>query len=222
MRSALFLAVSLSQPNILEGEQGNALAAALEAASLDTTLQQPHEKVSEGSEDEADSADVTEASNLKRRIAARRGQEKRKYLKTGKLCFTTQYHSREQKLEITVIRAFDLGKRKDTDDVNPFVRMYLVPGKKQKQHTRVKRRTKEPYFNEKRMFYEISESDFTSHRLKLKVYSREAIARNELLGEAEISLGSLKLTEKESFSLDLFLVKDQVSCLLNENCLNRV
>ncbi|XP_065060006.1 synaptotagmin-4-like [Rhopilema esculentum] len=202
--------VSLSQPSILEGERGNALAAALEAASLETTLQQPREKVSEGSEDEADPADVTEASNLKRRIAGRRGQEKRKYLKTGKLCFTTQYHSSEQKLEIIVIRAFDLGKRKDNDDVNPFVRMYLVPGKKQKQHTRVKRRTKEPYFNEKRMFYEISESDFASHRLKLKVYSREAIARNELLGEAEISLGSLKLTEKESFSLDLFLVKDEL------------
>ena len=114
-----------------------------------------------------------------------------------------------------VIRAFDLGKRKEHDFVNPFVRLYLLPGKKQKQHTRVKRRTKEPYFNEKRMFYNISEYDLKSHRLKLKVYSREAIAKNELLGETEFALGSLSLTEKESFIFDLFMAKDEVrSCFV--------
>lgn len=196
----------------MEEETTEHLAAALEAADTEIFAGSAHTSdVSQGSDEDPDVP--AEVRKARRRMANRRGprgQEKRKYTKTGKISFTTSYQADEQKLEVMVIRAFDLGKRKEHDFVNPFVRLYLLPGKKQKQHTRVKRRTKEPYFNEKRMFYNISEYDLKSYRLKLKVYSREAIAKNELLGETEFALGSLNLAQKESFVFDLFMAKDEV------------
>lgn len=186
------------------------------AAALEAVHTEPSSSVAEDVELSGDSdsetANVTEDGALiaKRRVAGRRGKEKKRYVKTGKVCFSTQYFQEKKKLEIMVLRAFDLGKRKEHNELSPFVRLYLLPGKRQKQHTRVKRRTKEPYFNEKRVFYDLSEEDMASNRLKLKVYSRETIAKNELLGETEIALSSLRLKEKDSFSLDLFLAKQQV------------
>ena len=211
------LVVSLSKPLQLfdGGEKSEALAAALEAAEIESM--QPSMRVSEldtEDDNETVSADRSEPMFVRKRMAARRGKDKKKSVKTGHLCFTTQYFSDKKQLEIMVIRAFDLKKPEESDELSPFLRLYLLPGKRQKQHTRVKRKTKEPYFNEKRIFYDLSSTDFVSKRLKLKVYSRETITRNVLLGETEVALSSLSLTEKQSFSVDLFLTKDEVSILI--------
>ena len=209
--------MSVSQsPSFFAGEsQSEALVAALEAAKSDFTdpVEDPIFS-SHGSCNDIANIDENGSSFARRRVAARRGRDRKKFIKTGKLCFTTQYFPDKKKLEVMVIRAFDLGRRKEHNELNPFLRLYLLPGKRQKQHTRVKRRTKEPYFNEKRFFYDLAQEDLTSNRLKLKAYSREAIAKNELLGEAEIALSSLSQTEKESFNVDLFIIKDEVCVLL--------
>ena len=195
------------------GENFEALSAALTAVEYEPLS--PLERSSQSdSECDGEAKAGSENMFIRKRMAARRGKDHRKFIKTGQVSFTTKYFSDEQKLEVMVIRAFDLGKRKERDELNPFLRLYLLPGKRQKQHTRVKRRTNEPYFNEKRVFYDLSLVELASNRLKLKVYNREAIARNDLLGETEIALTSLSLTEKQSFSVDLFLGKDQV-CLLS-------
>ena len=147
----------------------------------------------------------------KRRMAGRRGKESKSYRKTGKVTFTTTYSREERKLDVHILRAFDLAKRKDHNNVNPFIRLYLLPGKLQKQHTKVQRKTKEPFFNEKRTFYDLGLKDLESHRLKMKCYNRDSITKNELLGEMDIALSSLNIDVKETFNLDLFSPRDEVS-----------
>ena len=194
------------------GENSEALAAALEAAEFDSAPR--IESVASQSESEDNSQAINTADSeplfVRKRMAARRGKDRKRFAKTGQLCFTIQYFPDKKKLEVTIKRAFDLGKNLDRDQMNPFLRLYLLPGKKQKQHTRVKRKTKDPFFNERRAFYNLSEKDLVSHRLKFKVYNREAMTVNGLLGETDITLSSLIPNEKQSFTVDLMLTKEQV------------
>lgn len=199
------LTVSHQVP-LCDDEDSHALAAALEAVKLPSVAE-----LSDGSDSEAAHASYLDHPS-KKHFAARGNSERKRFVKTGKVSFKTRYIPEEKRLEVLLVRAFDLGQSKELGEVNPFIRLYLLPGKKQKQSTKVKKRTKEPYFNEKRVFYDISGEDKTSHRLKLKVYSAEAITRNELLGETEIALNSLRCNEDESFCFDLFMSKNKV-CL---------
>ena len=194
------------------GENSEALAAALEAAEFESVPRMESVASQSEDEDECQAVNTTDGEPLfvRKRMAARRGKDRRKFVKTGQLCFTTQYFPDKQKLEVMIKRASDLGKKLDRNDMNPFLRLYLLPGKKQKQHTRVKRKTKDPYFNEKRSFYDLSQKDLVSHRLKFKVYNRESMSVNGLLGETDITLSSLSLNEKQSFTVDLMLTKEQV------------
>ena len=211
LSSIIYFSVSLTQPSPLLEAQNEAVAAAIEAAESKSLL---HEAPAGAEAGEAQGMSGSDQQPAKKRLATRRGQEKQRFTKVGKVCFNTQYYPDDRRLEVLILRAFDLGKRKEHNYVNPFVRLYLLPGKRQKQHTRVQRRTKDPYFNDKRVFYELSESELVLNRLKLKVYSREAVKKNELLGEAEIALSSLNLTEKETYSLDLHMKKDEVRIVI--------
>eukprot|EP00794_Sanderia_malayensis_P009476 gene9476-10466_t len=205
--------LSQSQPELLnEGESG-VLTAAMRAADQQTsrsTLELPHPSaVVSGTSD--DNEDVTAKSDIgpppreRKRVAARRGQKQSKSYKAGKICFTTVYKQEEKALHVTVLWAYDVGKRKDRNHVNPFVRLYLIPGKKQKQHTRAQKRTNEPKFNELKIFYDLTQDDLRYHRLKFKVYSRESVKSNQLLGETDLALGTLNITKTEKFNLDLFM-----------------
>lgn len=158
----------------------------------------------------------------KRRVGDRRpgrtegALSKRTYKKAGKITFSTHYIHQEQCLDVHVMRAFDLVPKRNAADVNPFVRLYLVPGKRQKLNTRFVKATKEPYFNEKLVFTNLEKEDLQSYRLKLKVYSHTRMIKNELLGEVDIALSSIDLNSKETFNVDLFKLRSEVSVIVNE------
>ena len=157
----------------------------------------------------------------KRRMAHRRnfgrGSDstpiKRTYKKAGKITFRTAYSQSNRTFEVHVLRAFDLAPRRDIVDINPFVRLYLVPGKKQKQDTKFQKGTKEPFINQKILFTDLEPSEFSKYKLKLKVYNHGKLKKNEVLGEVDIALSSVDVTVKETYNIDLFLQRSEVKLL---------
>ena len=177
----------------------------------------------DGSEDGSDEShrswqeevfDTTSVGESKRRIGSNRrseSQTKKTYKKAGKIIFTTEYNQNTKTLEVHIIRTFDLAPKRDIADVNPSVRIYLLPGKKQKQNTKYQKRTKDPYINERINLSELGVEELAKYKLKIKVYNHGLLKKNDLLGEVDLALSSLDLTMKETFNVDLFRVKSQVS-----------
>ncbi|XP_057293932.1 synaptotagmin-4-like [Hydractinia symbiolongicarpus] len=161
----------------------------------------------------------------RRRIGERRGRQKilgsgsasgpgtlkRTYKKAGKITFTTEYNESTREFEVLVLRAFDLAPRRDKSEINPFVRLYLLPGKKQKQNTKYQTHTKEPFINEKIVFTDLEKTDLSKYRLKIKVYNHGKLKKNEMLGEVDIPMGSIDISSKQTFNTDLFLQRSESS-----------
>ena len=149
----------------------------------------------------------------KRRLAKRRSQNsvKRTYKKVGKVAFTTKYTERDSNLEVHLIRAYDLVPKRQDADVNPFCRLYLVPGKQQKLNTRFLKGTRKPVFDERMTFNNISRRDLEKFRLKMKVYNHERMKKNELIGEVDVALSSIDPDAKETFDVPLFHQRSESS-----------
>ncbi|XP_065666865.1 synaptotagmin-7 isoform X1 [Hydra vulgaris] len=135
----------------------------------------------------------------------------RTYKKSGKIYFSITHVHHEKVLHVDVQRVMIIGSKRDIADTHPFVQLYLIPGKKQKQTTKFQKATKEPVFNELIVFTDVEKSELEGYRLKLKVLSYSRLRKNDLLGEVEMSLGSIDNHLKESFNLDLFLKRSQNS-----------
>ena len=132
------------------------------------------------------------------------------FKKTGKLLFEAQYIRSERRLVLHVVKCTDLLTKTDLHHSNPFVRAYLVPGKVQKQQTKVRKETKEPLFNETLTFNNLEESQLQRHKMRLKVYNHSKLKKHELIGEVDIALVSLEADTKETFDADLFVKKSEV------------
>jgi len=157
----------------------------------------------------------------KRRVVDRRkGKDntpfKRTYKKSGKIKFSTQFSQHENMLEFHIHKVYELKTKKDPSDLNIFVRVYLVPGKRQKKETQCVK-GKEPFFNEKIQFVDLEECNLSKYRMKLKVYNRERIKKNELMGVVDIALSSIDIQSKETFTPDLFLQRSEVLPILRAN-----
>lgn len=160
--------------------------------------------------------DTPSVGGGKRRVVDRRkgkGNEnaplKRTYKKSGKIKFSTQFLQEEDMLEFHIHKVYDLKTKKDASELNIFVRVYLVPGKRQKKETQCVK-GKEPFFNEKIQFVDLAECNLSKYRMKLKVYNRERMKKNELLGVVDIALSSIDIKAKETFTPDLYLQRSEV------------
>lgn len=107
-----------------------------------------------------------------------------------------------------ILRACNLAPKRDIDEVNPYVKVYLVPGKKQSQATRWLKATKEPFINESFIFTELTKEYIDKYRLKLRVKNNKI--KREILGEVEIPLKEIDLEKKENFKMDLWKKRSEV------------
>ena len=112
---------------------------------------------------------------------------------------------------MTIHRATNLGgDYRDQSEINSYIKLYLLPDKKQKQQTKVIRVTKDPCFEEMFSFAGLPLSELGRHKLSFKVLNSQLIKKDELLGESAIFLSSLKPNEKEVFNLDLVTKRSKV------------
>ena len=128
----------------------------------------------------------------------------------GKLLASIEYNETEKILHVLVHKACGLGgERRENPDISSFVKLYLIPGKKQKHKSTVIRGTKDPEFEEHFNFTHLSVDAFSGQKLKFKLYN-SMVVRDEFLGEAVIFLGNIDTKEKEVYHLDLLKRKSKV------------
>lgn len=135
-------------------------------------------------------------------------RRKRIYKKAGKIDFTTEYKKEEKAFEVYIFRAYNLAPKRDVDEVNPYVKVCLLPGKKQKQKTRLLKATKEPFINENFIFTELTNEDIDKYHLNLIVKNHKI--KREILGEVEVALKEIDLEKKENFDADLWKKRSEV------------
>ena len=155
--------------------------------------------------------DSAELGSGKKRIGAKRGSSvpRKSYKKSGKITFTTEYSTDTKTLEVHILRVFDLISRKQLNEINPFVNVFLHPGKHQKYSTKYHKGTRNPYINEKVFFKDIEKDSFNRYKLRFRVYHYSRVKTKELLGELEVALSSLDTNVKETFNVDLFIMNQQ-------------
>ena len=152
--------------------------------------------------------------SCKRRIASTRKAHtltKTVYKKCGKIGFTIKYNESKKNLEIHILKAIGIAPKRDVSDINPFVRLYLLPGKKQKRSTKYQKQTKDPYINEEIIMSDLGKEELANHKLKLKLYNHVLLKKKELLGEVDVDLSCIDISVKQSFIVDLFRKKLGVS-----------
>ncbi|XP_057292890.1 synaptotagmin-7-like [Hydractinia symbiolongicarpus] len=159
--------------------------------------------------------DSTSVGGPRTRLSRTRGasnkseQKKISYRKAGIISFTTLYNEDEHILEVHIIRLTDLSAKRQLSEVNPFVRVYLEPGKKQKQNTKYQKETRNPYINETLTFSDLSVDDLAKHKIKMKVYHHGILRRSEIMGEVDVALSSINIQLKEQFDVDLFIKRSE-------------
>lgn len=133
------------------------------------------------------------------------------YRTCGKITFTTEYSQTDNVLIVHVIRAFDLILRKFAQSLKIYIQLYLRPNTKFKHNTSLKVGSRDPLFNEAFTFKHIDEEAINTKKLRFKVYNYSRVRSKRLIGEVEICLSSLDLVLKETFHVDLFMRRQQVS-----------
>lgn len=160
------------------------------------------------------------SSNIRRRFAQTRNTNRSfEYKIVGNLIVSVEYKESDNKLTLWIHRASGLGgDRREDPEISSFVRMYLIPGKKQKQESSVIRGAKDPHYEETFTFNNIIPSELSAQKLRFKVYNSPSFSvKNELLGEGNIFLSTLKSDDKEVFHLDLLKKKSKVGSYLNKS-----
>ena len=133
----------------------------------------------------------------------------------GELKFSFQYLAASQQLKVTLIKAENLGGQgKQDKNVNPYAKVYLMPGKLQKQISQIFRRTKDPVFNQDMYFQNLSFEEIHKLSLKIKVFSKGTNLKfQEFIGEVTIPLETYDVTEENRMWKDLESRKDREVCL---------
>lgn len=133
------------------------------------------------------------------------------YKVVGEVLVSVQYKKQEHLLQVWIHKASGLGgDRRENPDVSSFAKLYIFPPKKQKQKTSVIRGTKDPEFEESFHFVNLQEDMLSGQKLIFKLYNASRV-KDELLGEANIFLGSINKEEKEVYHLDLLKKKSKVN-----------
>ncbi|XP_018428745.1 PREDICTED: phosphatidylinositol 4-phosphate 3-kinase C2 domain-containing subunit beta-like [Nanorana parkeri] len=106
---------------------------------------------------------------------------------------------KNDQLFIMVMHIRDLPLQ-DTNEPNPYVKMYLLPDpqKTTKRKTKVAKKTCNPTYNEMLVYDRIPKGDLQQREIWLSVLSEEGFWENILLGEVTIELRDLDLSHEKT------------------------
>ncbi len=119
----------------------------------------------------------------------------------GMLHFSTQYDLINAHLIVRVIEARDLppplicnGARQDMAHSNPYVKMSLLPDHKNSRQTGVKRKTQNPFFEE-RFTFEIPFLEAQRRTLLLSVVDFDKFSQHCVIGKVSLPLNEVDLVK---------------------------
>ncbi|XP_032632276.1 synaptotagmin-7 isoform X2 [Chelonoidis abingdonii] len=123
--------------------------------------------------------------------------------KLGRIQFSVGYNFQESTLTVKIMKAQELPAKDFSGTSDPFVKIYLLPDKKNKLETKVKRKNLNPHWNETFLFEGFPYEKVVQRVLYLQVLDYDRFSRNDPIGEVSIPLNKLDLTQMQTFWKEL-------------------
>ncbi|XP_073430108.1 synaptotagmin-7 isoform X4 [Dendrobates tinctorius] len=121
----------------------------------------------------------------------------------GRIQFSVGYNFQESTLTVKIMKAQELPAKDFSGTSDPFVKIYLLPDKKHKLETKVKRKNLNPHWNETFLFEGFPYEKVVQRVLYLQVLDYDRFSRNDPIGEVSIPLNKIDLTQMQSFWKEL-------------------
>lgn len=125
-------------------------------------------------------------------------------------------------LGVKIMKATKLPAKDFSGTSDPFVKIFLMPDKKNKLETRVKRKNLNPVWNEYFMFEGFPYNKLMQRTLCLQVLDYDRFSRNDPIGNVQVSLENLNLgPEPIILSKELQPSSKTVGCEENDKLCTR-
>ncbi|KAM4722562.1 synaptotagmin-7 isoform 2-T2 [Rhinophrynus dorsalis] len=121
----------------------------------------------------------------------------------GRIQFSVGYNFQESTLTVKILKAQELPAKDFSGTSDPFVKIYLLPDKKHKLETKVKRKNLNPHWNETFLFEGFPYEKVVQRVLYLQVLDYDRFSRNDPIGEVSIPLNKVDLTQMQTFWKEL-------------------
>ncbi|ESP05580.1 hypothetical protein LOTGIDRAFT_59081, partial [Lottia gigantea] len=123
----------------------------------------------------------------------------------GELKFSFQFFPHSKKLRVTLIKAENLHVHNKADhNLNIFAKLYLMPGKIQKNVSQFVKQTKNPHFNQEFHFEGFSKDELEAMMLRIKLFDKgQKLQFTEYIGEVNINLSNYDLLQETRMWKDL-------------------
>lgn len=115
--------------------------------------------------------------------------------KLGRIQFGLMYDFQNLTLTLRIIRAVDLPAKDVTGTSDPYVKILLLPDKKHKLLTKVKKRNLNPHWNECFLFEGWPHNKLLEKTLYLQVIDYDRFSRDDPIGETYIPLNETDLSQ---------------------------
>ncbi len=113
----------------------------------------------------------------------------------GSLHMVLDYSGDSGLLTVRLIQAQHLVPREAGSLADPYCKLCILPHRKQAVQTRVHKQTLSPEFDEEFLF-EVLPEDIGTRTLEVLIFDHDQYSRHECLGQCEIPLESVDLSEK--------------------------
>ena len=129
----------------------------------------------------------------------------------GELKFNFQYLPASSQLKVTLIRAENLGGHHKQDrPLNSFAKLYLMPGKLQKQGTSVVKRSRNPVYDQEFYFHDIDIEQLRSMSLVIRLFSKSPnLKLSDFIGNVTIPLDNYDVMVENRLWKDLEFSRDR-------------
>ena len=114
----------------------------------------------------------------------------------GSIYFNLSYDRSQSILKLTIHRAVNLLGKDISGTSDPYVKILLLPDKKNKLETRIKRKMVNPVWNEIFTFEGIPQDKLVQRTLHLQVIDYDRFSRNDPIGETELPLADVHLQQE--------------------------
>ncbi|CAL4061102.1 unnamed protein product, partial [Meganyctiphanes norvegica] len=116
----------------------------------------------------------------------------------GQIQFSMEYNFNEMTLILRIMQAKELPAKDLSGTSDPYVRVVLLPDKKHKLETKIKRRTLHPKWHETFYFEGFPIQKLQSRVLHLHVFDYDRFSRDDSIGEVHIPLCQVDFSEKNN------------------------
>uniref|UniRef100_A0A8C6WFG3 Synaptotagmin-7 n=1 Tax=Neogobius melanostomus TaxID=47308 RepID=A0A8C6WFG3_9GOBI len=123
--------------------------------------------------------------------------------KLGRIQFSVGYSFQDSTLTVKILKGQELPAKDFSGTSDPFVKLYLLPDKKNKLETKVKRKNLNPHWNETFLFEGFPYEKVVQRTLYLQVLDYDRFSRNDPIGEVSIPLNKLDLANMQTFWKEL-------------------